>query len=156
MFLLIFVCWIIFNQALTFEIAAFGLVVSGAVYFFACKFMDYSVKKDIFIIKKIGLIVAYIGVLIVEIVKANLVLFEKFFIKKTLRTAVIVTFDTKLSTKTARMVLANSITLTPGTITTNLEGQTLTVHCVDRELAKGLNNTVFEQKLLKLEEGINK
>ncbi len=36
-----------FNGALTVEIAVFGLVISAAMYLFICKFMNYSIHKDI-------------------------------------------------------------------------------------------------------------
>ena len=35
------------NGALTVEIAVFGLVISAAMYLFICKFMNYSIHKDI-------------------------------------------------------------------------------------------------------------
>lgn len=155
MFLLFFLCWIIFNQNFTLEIAIFGLVISAAVYWFVCRFMGYSIRKDIFVLKKLPLIVQYVFILIWEVVKANINLF-KFFITKTddERTPVIVTFHTKLKTKTARVFLANAITLTPGTITMGLIDDELKVHCYDKSMAKGLDNTIFEKKLSKIEEGI--
>ena len=65
----------------------------------------------------------------------------------------LISFKTSLKTKMAKMLLANSITLTPGTITVSLRDDVYMVHCYDKSMAKGLNNTVFEKKLLKLEEG---
>ena len=64
-----------------------------------------------------------------------------------------VTFESRLKTRTARVFLANAITLTPGTITVKVKGNMLTVHCYDKSLAEGLDDTIFEKKLLKLEEG---
>ena len=49
------------------------------------------------------------------------------------------------------MVLANSITLTPGTITVGLEGQEFYVHCLDKELAEGMENSIFVELLEKME-----
>lgn len=154
MFLLFFLCWIIFNQNFTLEIALFGIVISAAFYAFTCKFMGYSFKKDLFIMKKIPLIFQYIFILIWEVLKANVVLF-KFYSTHTdeEREPVIVTFHTRLKTKTARVFLANAITLTPGTITMGLVEDEIKVHCYDKSMAKGLNDTIFEQKLLRLEEG---
>ena len=42
MYIIFFLIWVIFNGQLTVEIAAFGLVVSGVMYAFICKFMDYK------------------------------------------------------------------------------------------------------------------
>ena len=152
MFILLFVCWIIFNQNLTLEIVIFGLAVCGAVYFFVCRFMDYSVKKDIFIMSRLPGIILYVITLVWEIVKANVVLVGIMLFKKN-RRPVIVEFHTKIRSRIGRSLLANSITLTPGTITAAVEGNFLRIHCFDESLAKGLDATVFEKRILKLEEG---
>ena len=46
---------------------------------------------------------------------------------------------------------ANSITLTPGTITVSLTDNEYTVHCLDKELAEGISSSVFVKLLTKLE-----
>ena len=43
----------------------------------------------------------------------------------------IVRVHTELKTPLGRMILANAITLTPGTLTVNIEGDTLCVHWID-------------------------
>lgn len=154
MFLLLLLCFIIFNQAFTLEILIFGIIISAGVYLFACKFFDYSVKKDLFIMKKLPGIFMYIFVLLWEVIKANVALFKLFTAKKKEeREPCIVTFHTGLKTRMARVLLANAITLTPGTITVKLKEDEYTIHCFDKSLAKGLDDTIFEKKLKKLEEG---
>lgn len=153
MFFVLFFCWIVFNQNFTLEIAIFGIVISAAIYAFACKFMNFSIKKDIFFFKKFPIVVVYFLVLFREVIKANFVLIKTFLIGKKKREAVIVQFESKLKHPFARVFLANAITLTPGTITVSLEGNTFKVHCFDKSLAVGLTDSVFEKYLLKIEEG---
>lgn len=153
MFIFLFVCWVIFNQNFTLEIAIFGLVISAVIYLFACKFMDFSVQRDLFIMKKIPRMLLYIIVLFKEVIKANFVLIKVFVIGHKDREPVIVEFESKLQYQVSRVFLANAITLTPGTITVSLEGNKFKVHCFDKSLAAGLNDTVFEKHLLKIEEG---
>jgi multicomponent Na+:H+ antiporter subunit E len=50
----------------------------------------------------------------------------------------IVTFKTKLKTNIAKVALANSITLTPGTITVRIEDEVFYVHAISRKAAAGL------------------
>lgn len=52
----------------------------------------------------------------------------------------IVTFETPLSDDIARTVLANSITLTPGTITIDVNGGTYTVHALTSAAARDLTD----------------
>lgn len=93
----------------------------------------------------------YVVVLIIEILKAN---GQVFYFITTPRYQVepqIVHFTSNLKTEFARVVLANSITLTPGTITVGLEGQEFYVHCLDKELAEGMENSIFVELLEKME-----
>ena len=64
---------------------------------------------------------------------------------------VIVHVHTNLKTETARVILANSITLTPGTITVSLTDDDLLVHCLDKSLAEGMENSSFVKLLEKME-----
>ena len=48
-------------------------------------------------------------------------------------------------------MLANSITLTPGTITVKLSGDEFSVHCLDKSLAVGLSDSIFVKLLMRIE-----
>jgi multicomponent Na+:H+ antiporter subunit E len=61
----------------------------------------------------------------------------------------IVTFKTTLKTDIAKVALANSITLTPGTITIRIEGQVFYVHAISRKAAAGLPGEM-EERLAKV------
>lgn len=151
MYILFFLLWVTFNGRITLEIVLFGLVISAAVYAFICKFMDFSIKKDIHIFRQSFRILQYIFVLIREIIKANVTTISMIISSKYEIEPVIVHFKTRLKTKTARVVLANSITLTPGTITVSLEEDELVVHCLDKDLAKDLEDSIFVQMLERME-----
>jgi multicomponent Na+:H+ antiporter subunit E len=61
----------------------------------------------------------------------------------------IVTFKTKLKSNLAKVALANSITLTPGTITIRIEDQVFYVHAISRKAAAGLPGEM-EERLAKV------
>ena len=151
MFFLFFLVWIIFNGAVTAEIVLFGLAVSLAMYAFICKFMNYSIQKDMAYGKRGFRIIQYIFVLVWEIVKANFAVIKLITSSRYDLEPVLVRFKTDLKTKQARVILANSITLTPGTITVTLEDDEYVVHCLDKELAEGMNHSIFVELLEKLE-----
>lgn len=151
MFLLFFLVWIIFNGKITAEIVWIGLAVSVFVFGFMCKFMGYSLQKEKNFYKKFASFGGYVYILIKEIISANMTLFHMILTEREKMEPVLVTFHTDLKTETARVILANSITLTPGTITVSIEEDKLVVHCLDKSLADGLKDSVFEQKLKTLE-----
>ncbi|MBO5352756.1 MAG: Na+/H+ antiporter subunit E [Lachnospiraceae bacterium] len=151
MYFLFLALWIIFNGTFTWEIFWIGAVISAALYWFVCRFMDYSLKKDLAGLGKLGKVLIYVVTLVVEIVKANkqvihYILTSKYEIEPTL-----VKFRTNLKKDSSRAVLANSITLTPGTITVSLTGNEYVVHCLDKELAEGMDDSVFVQQLRRME-----
>ncbi len=151
MFLAFLVLWIIFNGKITLEILLIGIALSAVLFAFCCRFMDCSIQKDLKMYRLIPMAFQYVVVLIIEILKAN---GQVFYFITTPRYQVepqIVHFTSNLKTEFARVVLANSITLTPGTITVGLEGQEFYVHCLDKELAEGMENSIFVELLEKME-----
>ena len=152
MLVLFFLAWVIFNGRLTVEIALFGIAVAGAMFAFVCRFMDYSPRKELLFYKKIPVFVQYLYCLVKEIIASNLVVSRMILTRKETVEPVIVRVHTDLKTETAKVILANSITLTPGTITVSLSGQELLVHCLDRSLAEGMEDSVFVRLLRKMEE----
>ena len=152
MLLTFFLLWVIFNGNFTLEICIFGIVIAVVMFVFICKFMDYSPKKEILLYKKTFLFIGYVGLLVKEIVKANIVMIRIILNQREEIEPTLATFHTNLKTATGKAFLANAITLTPGTITVSLEDDLFTIHCLDDSLAAGENDNVFAKYLRKLEQ----
>ena len=56
-----------------------------------------------------------------------------------------------MKTEGGKVLLADSITLTPGTITVAIQGDRFLVHCLDEEFAEGLEGSDMEQRIQQLE-----
>lgn len=152
MLLLFFLVWVVFNGRLTLEIALFGIAVAGAVFAFVCRFMDYSLKKELHFYKLVPAFVQYLYYLIKEIIVANMTVSRMILTRKERMEPVLVHVHANLKTEMARVILANSITLTPGTITVSLTEDKLLVHCLDKSLSEGMEDSVFVRLLQKMEE----
>ncbi|MDE6023940.1 MAG: Na+/H+ antiporter subunit E [Lachnospiraceae bacterium] len=151
MLLLLFLAWIIFNANITLEIVIFGIVITLVIFVFLCKYMEYSLKKEIIFYRLVPFIIAYFLVLIWEIIKANVAMLRLVVLDKYENEPQIVKFKTDLQDDTCRTVLANSITLTPGTITVDVNENVYTVHCFDKDMADGMEDSVFVSLLTKIE-----
>ena len=147
MLLLFFLIWVVFNGRLTLEIALFGIAVAVAVFTFICRFMDYSLQKERSFYKKLPLFLQYLFCLVKDIIVSNIILTRKETMEP-----VLVHVHADLKTETARVMLANSITLTPGTITVAMTEDDLLVHCLDKSLSEGMEDSTFVRLLQKLEE----
>ncbi len=154
-FLTLFVLWIIFNGKITVEICIFGVVLSAALTYFSKKHLQYGLEEGAsggFSVKRLPYLVEYLGILIWEVIKANIVVIKMTLSKKLEFEPAIIYFKTDLKEQASKVMLANSITLTPGTITVSLEGDTYCVHCLDKSMAEGIESSIFVQKLHRIEE----
>ena len=151
MFLMLWLFFILLNGKVTLEILLLGMGIALLVLGFCCAFMDWSLKKEIAFLRRLPRIILYGSNLFLEIVKANFVTARRVFLRKGEEPA-IVTIHTPLEHEWQRVLLANAITLTPGTITLHIEGDALTVHCLNRQDADGLEHSFMENKIAKLEE----
>ena len=152
MLLLFFLIWVVFNGRLTLETALFGIAVAVAVFAFICRFMDYSLQKERSFYKKLPLFLQYLFCLVKDIIVSNITVSHMILTRKETMEPVLVHVHADLKTETARVMLANSITLTPGTITVAMTEDDLLVHCLDKSLSEGMENSTFVRLLQKLEE----
>lgn len=83
-------------------------------------------------------LLAYIPYLVTEIVKAAIGVAEKVIDPRMPIDPLIITYRVPLERTVSIVALANSITLTPGTLTVDVEGSTLTVHALGTEFADDL------------------
>ena len=94
----------------------------------------------------------YFWALVKEIVKANVCVLRIITSPDLQPEPAFVYFEEHFRLGLSKVLLANSITLTPGTITVSVEGDRYCVHCLDRELAEGIENSVFVALLKEMEE----
>lgn len=151
MYVIFFLLWIIFNGRVTTEIVIFGLVISAAIYWFICKFMDFSPKRELMYLKKGGYLLQYLYHLIKEIILANFATMKLVCSAGRAVEPTLIEFETHFKKDWSRFLLANSITLTPGTITVAVDGNKFIVHCLDKTLADGIETSVFVKLLEKIE-----
>lgn len=150
MFVLCLLLWMILSGRITWEIIGFGIAVSAAVTFAARKLTGLTRQKEWKVFRKLPAVLCYGGVLLREILRANLAVIRMVYRRKKPDPCLAV-FTAPLDSTGARVALADSITLTPGTITADQDGAEFTVHCLDRTMSEGLESSCFVQRLQSLE-----
>ena len=156
MIILLFLFWIILNGRFTFDwgmlqIVLTGVILVGAIGFFAHKVLDYKFSSELRLWKKAPLLISYAALLVKEISKSSLKMISLILNKNKKYEPAIIKFTTPLKTGLAKVILANSITLTPGTITADLTDNCFTVHCIDISFAEGIENCNFVKLLERIE-----
>lgn len=153
MYFFFLLIWIIFNGRVTAEILLSGFVLSAVIYGFFCKFMGYSPENDLKILRNLPAGILYILLLIWEVVLANVQIIKLVLSPQIDISPKLIFFKTDLKSEFSKVVLANSITLTPGTITGNLSDDgTFLVHCLDADMAGGIADSTLT-RLLRQGEG---
>ncbi len=148
---LFFLFWIMLNGRVTAEIAVFGVVISLFLYVFAWKNLGYSPRHELILLRNLPLVLLFLLLLIKEVTVSTITMCGFIFNQKYIPEPVIVHFYTPIQSDFLQVVLANAISLTPGTITIRLRDGEFQVHCYDKTMAKGIDDSAFVQLLLKME-----
>ena len=148
MFTYFFILWIILNGRITPELLLLGIPIAAAVFLFARAALGYSAKTEFEVLRYAPLALLYLINLMGEIIKASLSVMVIILNPKRKPDPVLIEFDSGLPTEFQNVVLANSITLTPGTITVEMKDGHFLVHCLIPEFAEGIGESSFV-KLLK-------
>ncbi|QZY55283.1 Na+/H+ antiporter subunit E [Crassaminicella profunda] len=146
------VFWMVLAETINMERLWIGGVISLGVYALNKDLIISNGGKCFQVVKKISCFVTYLFILMKEIVIANFQVAKIVLSPKMNISPEIVKFHSKLKSDFYRTILANSITLTPGTLTVFMEGDELIVHCLKKEYIEDVLNSKFEKILLKIEE----
>ena len=151
MFPILLILWLIFAGSLTVSNLILGALVSALLTLFCTKFMGYDTKRFYRSLRKTPRMVIYLAVLLKEIVRENFDIL-RFIYGKEKPDSMIVHFHSRLESQGLRVLVANSITLTPGTYTVKLEGREYAVHALDESFQPGIEYSAFFQLAQKVEE----
>ena len=150
MIALFFILWLILNGRITPEIILFGVVISAAAAVFARRVIGYSPEYDLYVLRNLPLFVLYILNLIWEIIKAAFTVISVALSPAGNPEPELIEFHSGLDSKLQNVLLANSITLTPGTFTLFQEGDYFMVHCLRKEYGDGIEDSSFVKILRKM------
>ena len=152
--LIIFVIWLAFTASIDiFEISV-GLVVSFIITLFTYDSFTTRGVKGLSPVKLIY-VFQYVIVFLIALVKANFNVAKIVLSPKLPINPGIVEFESKLDSDFAKMILANSITLTPGTLSVDVIENRFFIHWLevkdsDTEVAYNEIAKPFEDILLKI------
>ena len=152
MFILLFLVWIVLNGSWNVQVLAAGAVVSAVLSWGSHRILQLPPLGGAGRIDRFPKVFFYFLCLAWEVLRANLQVIRRILAPKTRQGAPKLTwFDSGLEQPAHRMLLANSITLTPGTITVSLREGRLCVYALDQEFAEDLSECGFVQRLRRWE-----
>ncbi len=122
--------WIMFTSTFAPQELIVGALVSAIISFLSIRLFTCCNLSLLGPVKMFWMIV-YFGVFMKALIVANLDVARRVISPSLPINPGIVKFKTKLTTNYSKMVLANSITLTPGTLSIDVVGDTFYIHWID-------------------------
>ena len=127
--LFLFILWLVLTSSLGLQNVLVGIIVSTGIALLYTKiFKDEKVEH-------FSILAAffYLYVLLKNLVISNIQINKRILSKEMNISAAIVAVKTDLESDWKKLLLANSITLTPGTLTLDIKGDTLFIHTLQYE-----------------------
>ncbi len=135
--ILLFAFWIIVSQTVHPHHLLAGLMTAAAVAYFNRQHLA-ALKTGRLTGLNLLLLVKMILLLLKDVAVANLQVARLVLSRNMPVEPQVVEFNSRLHSPLSRTLLANAITLTPGTLTVNIDGSRFTVHCLTARNAESL------------------
>lgn len=113
--------------------------------------LQIAETKTQFTVKQVFLLIRYFIMLVIEVIKANIAVAIIVLSPKLNISPGIILTHCDLKRTLLRVLFVNSITLTPGTITLELEDNLLIVHAITEDMAEGVLDWDLNKRLLEME-----
>ncbi len=126
----LFIVWVILTQSFDPQELFTGLIVAAVVSLISPAIASDKPKKW-FQPKRYVYLIIYLFYFIWEMIKSNIDVAKRVINPKLPISPGIVKVKTKLKTNPAKLALANSITLTPGTLTVDIHDEWFYIHWID-------------------------
>jgi len=145
--------WIIFNGRLTGDVLICGVLAVLIVYTFCYRYMGYRLRNDRAVLKNTCRLLRYFLLMIKEMFLANIKIIGIVLSPKIKIKPCIIRFRSEVKSVPGRVLLANTITLVPGSVTCELTARGYVVHALTPEIAKAQHGSVFEKYIIEMEGG---
>ncbi len=143
--------WLIFNGKITLELVLIGALLSALLEVAACKLFNISPMEDVRRTLRMWRYVKYFLLLLREMFVCSVRVLGLILHPSKEIAPQLGYFHADIKTDTHRVLLANSITLTPGTITVGLTGDRFHVHALDKSFLTGIQDSDFVHEIQRLE-----
>ena len=145
-FILLYLIWLLLSGHYDLFHLSLGILCCSLVAFLSHDLLfENGISKNIFLI--ITRFISYLPWLIYAVISANIHVAYLVLSPKMPIDPKIIRFKTKLRSDISKVTLANSITLTPGTITMDIVDEEFYVHAIDEKVASDLLTGEMERRV---------
>ncbi|MDP2813236.1 MAG: Na+/H+ antiporter subunit E [Erysipelotrichaceae bacterium] len=144
--------WLILIPRYTIENVVAGLLVCWATLWFSSELLIEEEQSSIYSKKGLVLFFRYIYHLVIEIVKANIDVAKIVLSKNMDIQPHFFKVPLHIKKDLNKVIYANAITLTPGTLSVDMDEDFILVHALTTAAANGIEGRILELGIIELEE----
>lgn len=148
----LYLLWIAFCGRFAPDVLISGACICGLVGLLLRAAMGYRLRYELILIKNSIRIARYLIALMREMIFANIAVIKVILSPYIPVEGQLVFFTPGLKNEITRVLLADSITLTPGTITVQLKNGRYCVHGLKDEYVKGIESSALAAEAQRLED----
>lgn len=150
-FVMLMAFWLLISASVHWEHMLVGVIFSVILTIFWSNLTISAENVTNFKIKQVYLLIIYFIKLVIEIVIANINVAMIVLNPRLPISPGIVIMRCDLERSLLRVLYVNSITLTPGTITVELEDNLLIVHALTEDVAHDVEDWALNRRLMEME-----
>lgn len=148
----LFIFWLILIPRYTIENIVAGLLVCLGALWFSSELLIEEDQASIYSRKGFSLYIRYIYHLIIEIIKANIDVAKIVLSREMNIQPQFFKVPLQLKKDLNKVIYANAITLTPGTLSVDMGDDYILIHALTQAAAQGVEGSILEKGVLELEE----
>ena len=152
LFILLLIFWFVLSLQITITIAIIGFFVSVLVVFYNYDLIFNHQEATKLSLKLMGRLLTLFFVLVYNIAKSNIQVAKIVLSKKMPIDPGFVKIKNPLKKDLNRAFFANAITLTPGTLTVEMDEEEIVIHSLIKKQGSELDDSQLEQAFIALEE----
>lgn len=154
LFLLLFIFWLALTSSLAIESIIIGLIVSALITWYSKNIAFTEEETTIYKLSGIIELIKFMWNLVIEIIHANIAV-VKIVLNPALPISprfVVVPIPENLKRDFSKVLYANAITLTPGTLTVDILEEGYLIHAIDEDSGDGVAGSSLEEYTMRVEE----
>ena len=148
----LFVFWVLITGRLDILNVGIGIIIAIGITKFNSELLFSYKELPPLTLHNAWVLIRHVGLLITEIIKANWIMARIVLSRDMDIDPGLVIFKPRLQSELIQVLLANSISLTPGTLTIDVQDDVFTVHTIDRRNAPALADWNVEKQLEEITE----
>ncbi|RQD67418.1 MAG: Na+/H+ antiporter subunit D [Tindallia sp. MSAO_Bac2] len=149
---LLFLFWMVLSPGFGLQTILLGLLISALIVVYSKDILFSATEMPLYRMKHFGNMMRFIGVLIVEIFKANIDVARIVLDPKLPIQPHFVKVPMMLKNDMNKVIFGNSVTLTPGTLTVDIVDDGFIIHALTTDAADAMEDS-FIEKWMKQQEG---